>query len=122
MSSSQLPQIFGSVVSLGTLDARGRQIAKYQYVAPTAGSTVTISNDVRSVIINPAGTLNTLTIAFPSAPADGQIISISSTQAVTTLTVSGATFGNASSLGSSLSAGDSFRLIYNDSVGKWFKC
>ena len=62
-------------------DARG-----YQKVVPTAGQTVTIGNNVSRLILNPAGTLATLTIKTPVTPYDGQEICIFSTQAVTALT------------------------------------
>ncbi len=62
-------------------DARG-----YQKVVPTAGQTITIGNNVSRLILNPAGTLATLTIKTPVTPYDGQEICIFSTQAVTALT------------------------------------
>ena len=60
---------------------------------PTVGQTVTIANqdgDIR-LIINPAGTLATLTVTMPSAPRDGQVVEICSSKIVTLLTMTGGT-------------------------------
>lgn len=64
--------------------------AKVQYAAPTTGQTVTIANasaDVR-LILNPSGTLVNLTIEMPSAPYEGQMVQICTSQIVTSLTMS----------------------------------
>lgn len=63
-----------------------------QYETPTTGSTVTFGDGKEVMTINPAGALLALTIAFPATPADGETRSFNSTQAVTTLTLSGGTF------------------------------
>lgn len=68
-------------------------LPKVQYATPTTGQTVTIANaedDIR-VIINPAGALPALTVAMPNAPFTGQKVELCSTQAITTLTMSGGT-------------------------------
>ena len=62
---------------------------KKQIATPTTGTTVTVANadgDIR-LILNPAGTLLALTVAFPSAPRDGQILAMSSSQILTGLTL-----------------------------------
>ena len=76
---------------------------------PTTGQTVTVPLNTRRVVLTPAGTLASLTIALPSASAlgsnyDGQQITIFSSQTITSLTVtcSGAAFVLApSTMGSS---------------------
>lgn len=57
---------------------------------PTTGGTVTLVNNKYN-IINPAGTLATLTVALPSSPANNNIVYIKYTQAVTSVTYSGGT-------------------------------
>lgn len=57
--------------------------------APTTGFTITIGDDIKRLILNPAGTLATGTIKFPATPKDGQVVYISSTQTITALTLSG---------------------------------
>src|SRR5581483_3725674 len=57
-----------------------------QYAVPLAGGTVAITNGKSSVIIDPAGTLATLTITMPTAPNDGQEVEIATSQALTSIT------------------------------------
>jgi hypothetical protein len=54
-------------------------------VTPTAGQTVSMSGF--SLFLTPAGTLATLTVNLPPNAKPGQTATITSTQAVTTLTV-----------------------------------
>lgn len=58
--------------------------------APTSGGTVTITNGIKN-IINPAGTLSTLTIAMPSSPNDKDNVFIKFTQDITAVTYTGGT-------------------------------
>lgn len=63
---------------------------KTQYFTPTTGSTVTLANanaDVR-VFLNPAGSLLALTVEMPTNPFNGQSCVISSSNAITSLTLS----------------------------------
>lgn len=91
-----------------------------QKATPLAAATVSIANNVPGLIIEPAGTIATLTVAFPTAPRDGQMLFISATATVTSLTITGATFG-ASQGPTALTAGDSFRYIYVATGNKWYK-
>lgn len=61
----------------------------YSFQTPATGATITIANTCSRLILKPAGTIATLTINMPAAPVDGQVCRISSTQTVTTLTMSG---------------------------------
>ena len=62
-------------------------------VSPTSGATVTIANKygINKRLIAPAGTLATLTLALPTPPINGEILQLSFTQQITTLTVSNGT-------------------------------
>ena len=60
-----------------------------QYKIPVAAETVTVNNPV--VILEPAGTLATLTIKFPNISCNGQHLWFVSTAAVTALTITNAT-------------------------------
>lgn len=66
-----------------------------QNATPTAGQTVTMTNNAVDSTLNltPAGTLATLTITLPTNAASriGQIERITTSQAITTLTINGAT-------------------------------
>lgn len=48
-----------------------------QIATPLTGTTVTIASTTTRLLLQPASTLTTLTIAFPSSPIDGQTIRIS---------------------------------------------
>jgi hypothetical protein len=58
-------------------------------VAPTAGQAITIPDNYGDYLVMPAGPLATLTINFPVTPIDGQEITIKTSQALTSLTLSG---------------------------------
>ena len=60
----------------------------YNYQTPSTGFSVTIGSGVSDLILNPSGTLATGTVTMPASPTDGQVTGISSTQAITALTVS----------------------------------
>lgn len=70
--------------SSGTVGLKG-DAGTLQYATPTAGQTVTITT-ADTLIMEPAGTLATLTVAFPAA-SDGKQVTIASTQIITTLTL-----------------------------------
>lgn len=77
-------------MATSTLDIR--LIPTQQYVAPTTGQTITVNtNGYVQLRINPAGTLLALTITLPGSPSDGDTVEVASSQAVTTLTMSGGT-------------------------------
>lgn len=74
-------------------------IGPYVYNAPLTGATITMTNLQRRLIIDPAGTIATLTVVFPAATTlvDGQLFNMCTTQIVTTLTMtagSGTTITN----------------------------
>lgn len=79
---------------------------------PTTGQTVATIGSVND--INPAGTLATLLINFPSSPVNGDIVKYQFTQAVTTLT-----WGNGTNLGAPAAAtqNSGFAFHWNSAVG-----
>lgn len=90
-----------------------------QIVAPTTGQTVTIGN-ARCLVfaINPAGALLALTVNMPSNPQDGDEVSITSTQAITGVTMGGGTIvGNLTSL----TLGGFGAFSYNASLSSWLR-
>ena len=70
----------------GNIQLTGALITVPQYATPLTGTTVT-SNGSQQLVINPAGTLSALTVAFPATPVDGQKFDISCTQIITGLTL-----------------------------------
>lgn len=91
-----------------------------QRATPVAAATVAIANTTAGLILEPAGTLATLTITLPTAPRDGQLLFISTIAAITSLTVSGGTFG-ANQAPTALAAGESIRFVFQATGSKWFK-
>lgn len=87
-----------------------------QSVQPTTGQTV-ISNGSTYLALNPTGVLATLTVQFPSAPVNGQLFNINSTQNISELTYTGGTV-QFTSTPIPFGAGV-VRYIYNSSQGQW---
>lgn len=85
-------------------------------VAPLTATTVTIANGTETQIINPAGTIAALTIAFPAGVVDGQVLDIVFTQIVTSITTSGASLQFALT---SAAVGDKKRYKWSTSLTKW---
>jgi len=85
---------------------------------PTAGSTVQVRDgrDV-AVLLNPAGVLATLTVTLPVAPMNGDTVTISTSQTITALTVTGTTTSSPTTL--AVTAGVKF--IYSTTSSKWFR-
>lgn len=88
-----------------------------QYVTPLTGATVNVAAGQTRIIIDPAGTLAALTLNFPPTPSDGQLLYITSSQIVTTLTVTGATLVGALA---ALAAAAGLRYVYSLTANKWF--
>lgn len=114
-----------STVSDGSQDveANAGDIAPLTYAvqtaAPLTAGTVTV-NSGRCVIlvINPAGTIATLTIALAGTPLDGDQVTVTSTQIVGTLTLNGGTI-----LGplTALVVGGFASFMYHSAIGKWLR-
>lgn len=112
----------------GEFDANGNFLLKqamadqsYSLQVPTTGFSITIADNISSLLLNPAGTLATGTVTLPATPINGQIIRIASSQIITTLTISpnsGQTMANA--FVTTLGAGSGKGFIYNLSGTTWF--
>lgn len=109
-------------VTIDTLLMDGSlNVTGYQHDTPSTGNTVTIGGAVSQELLEPAGTLATLTVRLPSSPVDGHVVGISSTQAVTALTLSttdGSTISGGISL---LQAGGFARYQYYLPSTTWFR-
>lgn len=91
-----------------------------QRVVPTTGQTITPTNAMGDIILvlEPAGTLATLTVNTPSTPVDGQRFSVMSTQIITALTLAvGTVIGGLASF----AANGFMTLVYNASQTKWYR-
>lgn len=96
-----------------------RLIPAKQYVTPTTGSTITVnSNGFVKLVINPAGSLLALTVTLPASPTDGDIVTIGTSQAVTTLTMNGGTIVGGLS---TLSIASFATYVYNSDSTTWYR-
>lgn len=97
----------------------------YANVSPLTGTSVVIPNNVSNYLITPAGTIAALTVTMPSAPTDGQVVRISSSQTVTALTLNGAagqTISNApTAITISTTATYGYAFLYQRSSKTWFR-
>jgi hypothetical protein len=89
---------------------------KHTIFTPTTGGTVALVNGQYN-IINPAGTLATLTVNLPSSPADRDVVYIKFTQIVTTVT-----YGNGTIVDGIVSpaAGGLVVLTYDSGTTSWY--
>lgn len=94
----------------------------YTYNTPTTGQTVTIASGTQTAIINPAGTLATLTVTLPTCDAayDGSLVRYSSEQVITALTVN-ATSGSVSGAPASLAIGAGNGYICRGTNTTWYR-
>lgn len=107
-----------SIGSLTSLSVNGSVSFGFQYVTPTTGATIVLSGTSAGIIINPATDLSTLTLNFPVV-GDGEILCITCSRNVSTLTIAGAVFANGS-LPSQLTSGIPLRFVFNFTSGLWF--
>ena len=90
---------------------------------PTTGQTVTIAQTTRTQLIAPAGPLPALTVAFPacSASYSGQEFRMSTTYAISTLTITISTGGTPPGYPTSLTAGQGVGFLCSPSDNGWYR-
>lgn len=97
----------------------------YSYQTPATGFSITIGNNIQTLILDPAGALLTGTITMPSAPGDGQVVRITCTQNITTLTVAanaGQSIKNApTGFTTSLTGDQGYEFIYLLANTTWYR-
>lgn len=95
---------------------------RYTTPAPTTGSTVTMTSSQNNCALLPTGTLAALTVVLPPPQGDGQIVRISSSQAITSLTITpqapATTVFNSTA---SLAAGQSIAYMYVAGGTSWVR-
>ncbi len=114
-SDADKPISDATQTALNDIDVEA-EFKKVQYVAPITGATVlhTLGNTL--LIINPLGTLSTLTITLANGAYNGQLLNIFFSKIITTLTMNGATlFTNVPSAISGLKL--SYR--WSEDLSKW---
>lgn len=94
--------------------------ADYGYVVPTTGTTIQYPNATSEYVLNPAGTLAALTVAFPTNPTDGQNIIVTATQTITALTLT-TIVGTILNAPTTIAAGQSFEYKYLSTQTLWVR-
>lgn len=74
---------------VGSIGVTGVVTSGYQRIVPLTGFSQVINNGVEYLIIDPAGTLATGTVTMPSAPLDGQEVTVVTTKAISNITING---------------------------------
>lgn len=98
--------------------------AIYQYAAPSSGNSITINDGTQMLVLDPAATLATLTVTMPAHPSDGQRVGLSSTQAVTTLTLNanaGQSFAANAGLGTLTAGSAGASWLYRAATATWYR-
>jgi hypothetical protein len=104
------------------ITTHGTADAGYSYSQPATGSTVTIADTGDLAIIDPAGSLSTLTVNLPtcSSSYDGKMVGASFTQPVTTLSM-GATAGTVLGAPATVAANSAYRWICRGTNTTWYR-
>ena len=109
-----------SITASGTITASGGFIDGSATVnTPVNGFSLTLSNSVFNLILTPAGTLASGTITMSASPANGQMVSIQSTQPITAITFTPNSGQTISGAPSTMAAFIEYNFIYLSASTKW---
>ena len=104
------------------IDGNNGVLQSYDFQALTTGFSYTFASGTTTLIINPAGTLATGTITMPGTPADGMVITFTTTQEITAITINGNT---GQSIGGTqvaqLPANSAMSFVYRQSNTTWYR-
>lgn len=104
---------------MATVTISDRLVPTNQYTQPTVGQTVTVNNTgTINLLIDPAGTLATLTVTMPATPTDGDTVSIGTSQIITALTMNGGTLVGPLT---TMALGGFATYIFGGTAAKWFR-
>lgn len=111
-----------------SIDASGNLLMNGGFVdrsasiqSPTTGFSITIANGTMTLMLTPAGTLAAGTITMPSAPADRQVVRLSSSQSITALTIAPNAGQSILNAPSSISPGVGLSWVYNLATTTWVR-
>lgn len=108
------------------IDGTNGLIQNYIYLDGTttpaivSGFSYTVPSGIQNVVLNPSGTFNSGTIVLPANPVDGMTVCISSTQQITTFTVSPSTQQTVVASPTSLPAKGCVTYMYNATKSSWY--
>ena len=104
------------------IDGTNGLLQSYDYQTPSTGFSYTFAAGTQMLFMVPASTLATGTITMPSAPADGMVITFSSSQQITALTLQGNTGQSISSAVTFLPAKTAVSYVYRLANLTWYPC
>lgn len=102
-----------------TLKATADQSKSLQ--TPTTGFSITIADNISTLILKPAGTLATGTITMPATPVDGQNVRITTSQIITALTLSPNSGQSIIAAPTTLGVGQGVGYTYSSSDTTWYR-
>jgi hypothetical protein len=104
------------------IDGNNGVLQSYDFQVLTTGFSYTFATGITTLIAAPAGTLAAGTITMPGSPADGMVITITTTQEITALTIAG---GAGQSIGgtqvSLMAANSSMSFVYRQANTTWYR-
>ena len=104
------------------VDGNSGVLQSYDFQVLTTGFSYTFASGTTTLIAVPAGTLATGTITMPGSPADGMVITITTTQQITALTINGNTGQSIGGTQVSLMAANSaMSFVYRQSNTTWYR-
>lgn len=102
------------------VDGTNGVLQAYAYQVLTTGFSYTFAAGTQTLVINPAGTLATGTVTMPASPVDGMVITITSTQQVTALTVVGNSGQTVVGAPAQLAANSPVSFVYRLANTTWY--
>jgi len=104
------------------IDGTNGVLQQYDYQTPASGFSYTFAAGTQMLFMVPAATLATGTITMPASPADGMVITFSSSQQITALTLQGNTGQSISSAPTILPAKTAASYVYRLANTTWYPC
>jgi len=104
----------------GNLPGAGAVI---QYLAPAAPFNLGIQNNTSAMVLEPTGVIATCNIDLPPIPVDNQVLSFSTTQQLTAITIGSASPAgvNVSLVPTTMAANSQFSIVYRSTNNKWYR-
>lgn len=126
MAAAETPYPFAVVRNrVSILSQSGDGIVmKYNRVVPATGFSQNIGNSIDWLLLEPAATLATGTVNLPSQPGDGQVVGISTTQAITALTIGTANGGHSLAPGAAITTlpqGGFCEWMFRNAGNTWYR-
>jgi hypothetical protein len=111
----------GSFLNSGVLSTNyGTADASFSLQAPTNAFSITLGNQIETLVLNPSGNLTSGTVTMPSAPVNGQRLKILSTHTITTLTLTANAGQTLVGSPGTITTGGVIDLIYSTSTSTWY--